>query len=155
MCIVVDANTFSKVFNPSDKEHVEFEPVYIWITKKKGKLVFGGSKYAQELRDANKYHKLFNILKDMGKVVEVDAADVDSYEKVLIKKLKHRDFDDPHLIAISVISGCLLICTNEKKAIKFIKMKTLYPKGHKRPSIYSCSGNKDILCDSYYANICK
>ena len=68
MCIIIDANTLSLVFNPETKGHEEFKPVFKWIDKGKGKIVYGGTKYEEELIKAGKL-KLIRRYNDAGKAV--------------------------------------------------------------------------------------
>jgi predicted nucleic acid-binding protein len=121
MCIVIDANTFAHVFNSSSKNHHEFKPVLDWIVYGKGKIVYGGTLYKKELRNAPKYFKLFLELSKSSKVVEVDMILVDKKEQEVAKLVNHPNFDDPHLIAIIIVSGCKLICSHDSKAYSFLK----------------------------------
>lgn len=155
MCVIIDTNTFASVFNPEAQDHKEFQPVYDWIINKKGKIVFGGSKYKEELSKGYRYLKLFGHFSRARKTVEIDQAEVDKYQEILINKIQHRDFDDPHLVAIAYISKCRVICTNEKRAIPYLTLKNFYPNNSPRPKIYTQYSNKTLLCDRYYADICK
>jgi predicted nucleic acid-binding protein len=154
MCIIIDTNTFASVFNPESEHHGEFEPVFDWIINRKGKIVYGGSTYKAELSKGYRYLKLFGSFSKARKVVHIDDDLVDQYEEKLTDKVKHRDFDDPHLVAIAYISKCRLICTNEKRAIPFLGRKEFYPKNSPRPKIYSKRSNANLLCDKYFAEVC-
>ena len=154
MCIVIDTNCFSYIFNKTDKSHKNFEPVYNWIIFGKGKLVYGGTKYKEELRKAKKYFGLLKRFKAANKIVKIDDKKVDAEYKKL-EKIKNADFDDPHLIAIIIESGCRLICSVDKRAYKFIKNKKLYPSSVKPPKIYKKESNKNLLADKNIAAICQ
>jgi hypothetical protein len=52
MCIVIDTNTFSSVFNENSQKFKEFEPVNHWILKGNGFLIYGGRTYKNELKKA-------------------------------------------------------------------------------------------------------
>ena len=155
MCIVIDINTLSPVFNPTDQKHLEFLPVLKWICKDKGKIVFGGTKYNEELKRAHKYLRILRYLDAAGKVVRIDDNTVDNEEMRLNDQLTHRDFDDAHLVAIVIVSQCKVICTSDSRAHSFIKDQSLYPKHVKRPSIYSGLKNSHLLCDENIASCCK
>jgi len=148
MCIIIDTNTFSSVFDGSSANHEEFKPVLDWIVVGSGKAVYGGSKYLEELRKAQKYLKIFRLLSDCKKTIKVDNSKVDSVEADLKSRVEHRDFDDPHLIAITIVSKCKLICSSDSRSYAFLKQPALYPKNFEKPKIYHSSANKDLLNDT-------
>lgn len=155
MCVIIDANCFSSVFDKTDKKHHEFSDILRWITEGEGKIVYGGEKYKEELRKAYKYIRIFRLLKESKRAVEVCDRKVNAAQKQAESLKAHKDFDDPHLIAIASVSGCKIICTKEKRAIPFLKDPNLYPKGCTPPSLYTSSRNKDLLTAKYIADICK
>jgi hypothetical protein len=44
MCIVIDANVWSPVFNENDANHREYAPVKTWVSDGPGFVVYGGSR---------------------------------------------------------------------------------------------------------------
>ena len=155
MCIIIDTCSFSSVFNSSDSKHLEFKPVLDWLINGKGKIVYGGSKYKNELKNASRYIRLFLQLKKAGKTIEYNCEKIDKVEQILIKKNSNLDFDDPHLVAIVICTGCLLICTSDIRSHKFLKDNTIYPKSIKKPKIYSGVKNKGLLINKNIASICE
>jgi hypothetical protein len=155
MCIVIDTNVLANVFNKNAENHNEFKPVLEWILFGKGKIVYGGSKYKRELLMARKYFRLFVELKRKSKIIELDCQSVDNKQNEVSNMLVHRDFDDPHLVAILIISRCRLICSEDSRAFPFLKDGAYYPKHMVRPKIYCRESNKDLLCDNNIAEICK
>lgn len=153
MCIVIDADTLSRVFNNENREHVDFIPVQDWIIKGKGKMVFGGSKYQQELEAVKYLRGLILQLDKANKIRYADSDRVDSKGQELSQILVHRDFDDQHIIAIVIVSGANLICTGETRAVPFYTKKLFYPKG-RVPKIYKSMHNKDLL-NKKYCRKCK
>lgn len=154
MCIIIDTNTFSKVFESFNKHHSEFKPVLHWVCVGKGKVVYGGSKYKGELRKAKKYLRLFTLLQSANKLVEISDEEIDREQTRIEQLVTDPDFDDPHLIAIVIVSGCKLICSEDSRADKYIKNKALYPKHFDRPRIYRQSSHSDLLCDQNIADCC-
>lgn len=150
--------TLSPVFNKNDNEHDNFLPVLKWIVEGKGKIIYGGTSYKRELLKASKYIKLFRTLEQSGKVKVLNDTKVDLAEKainvIVSKNSSCRNFNDQHIVAIVIISKCLLLCTRDLKHAKFFKYSKFYPKNIKRPSIYSRKANEDLLNDKYIANIC-
>ncbi len=49
MCIIIDVNALNEVFNTDSVNHLEFKPVRDWIIEGKGKVLYGGTKYRDEL----------------------------------------------------------------------------------------------------------
>jgi hypothetical protein len=113
MCIVIDINVISCVFNPENSCHNEFKPVENWILKRNGKIVIGGKTYMDELKKMEKFLRLFRDLKSIGKVVTLDDEEVDKYEKEIKSKVGDSKFNDPHIIAIIAFSKCRVLCSND------------------------------------------
>jgi predicted nucleic acid-binding protein len=155
MCIIVDACTFASVFDVQSADHAHFHPVLEWLVDGKGKLVYGGTRYRDELRRSPRYLHLFVQFKKAGKIVEIEDAQVDAIQQHLEAYVSNPDFDDAHIVGIVTVSGCLLICTNDKRAIPYLKRVDLYPRGTTRPKIYSSRRNKRLLADAHIAEVCK
>lgn len=156
MCIVIDTNALSRVFKKGNSDHIYFKPVHDWIITGNGKIVIGGSKYKNEtLEKISWFLPFLNLLNQCGKVVMIADAEVDKKEKTIIEKSLHRDFDDPHIIALLSVSKCKLVCTTDKRAFPFIQNKSLYSKGHQIPAIYQTPRNMNLLCNKYISNCCK
>lgn len=154
MCIIVDTNTIARVFDEDNQEHEDFKPVRDWIINKKGKLVYGGTKYLEELGAMGQYLKLFQLLGRVNKTVIIDKETVDEYQAEAEELIQHKDFDDPHLVAILQVSSCKLVCSIDKRAFPFLTHATFF-KGKKKPKIYSAARNKDLLCDANIAQCCR
>lgn len=152
MCIIIDTNTWAEVFDATAEKHTEFEPVYAWIAGENGigKMVCGGATYRKEI--PKKYLRLLKLYNDRRKTIMVSDEDVDAKEAELKAMLEHRDFDDPHIVALVCVSGCRLVCTQDDRAIPFITgkhedAKQFYPKKFPRPKIYRSSKNADLLIE--------
>lgn len=149
MCIIVDTNCFAPVFDRKSEKHDQFAPVLEWIISGKGKLIYGGSKYFEELKKASRYLKIINSLKKIGKAILVPKELVDKEQKRIEKKITDSDFDDPHLPAIVIVSKCKIICSSDTRSIKYVTQSKLYPKGIDIPKYYTGIKNKKLLCDKY------
>lgn len=142
MAIIVDTNCFSRVFCRDNKEHGEFAPVLEWIIRGNGFLVYGGSKYKQELKDAMKFMRFFNLLKAAKKAVSFDDDTIDKLQTKYEQLINDPDFDDPHLPAIVLVSKCRLICTKDRRSYRFVTSPGMYPKRFHVPMYYS--GLQDV-----------
>ncbi len=149
MCFVLDINSFHRVFDSASCDHKEFAPLLNWLyDHPQTCLVFGGTHYRDELSKLGKYLDRIVELKRARKLREICDDLVDKEEGRLKQAIEHKDFDDPHMIAIFCVSGCLIFASHDKRADRFIKMKELYPKGQKRPSIYRSLAHTSLLCDA-------
>lgn len=114
MCIIIDTCALSRVFSKDDNKHKEFAPVLRWIIGGPGFVVYGGSKYFEELGRASHYLSLLTELRRSGRAKVVDRHAVDS-EQAIVEELVPPSCNDSHIIAIVRASGCRLICTDERR----------------------------------------
>lgn len=142
MEILIDINTLSPVFNPGDSKHNDFQPVFDWIDCGRCKMVYGGTKYKRELEKMPNYLRLINIYKDKGIAIPINDNAVDLKEIEILGIVPLGTFNDHHLVAIVIVSRCLLVCTMDNAAIPFMKDRRLYPRGCPRPKFYT---NRNIL----------
>jgi hypothetical protein len=145
MCIVIDTNRIPSIFNPKVSDHREFKPVLKWMRSRKKGMVYGGTKYREELFRLRGYSSVLEEMGRAGLVHEIDDKMVDEVEKQLIGKTSHAKFNDHAIIAIVIVSRCKLLCSSDKKSFPFIKEKSLYPAGYEPPRIYSGFGNRKML----------
>ena len=150
MCVIVDTNCFANVFDPNSAKFEEFKPVLDWVLEGKGKFIYGGTKYIEELKKARKFLKFFNVLKSKtNKVVVVDKERVDKEQERISQIITDKDFDDPHLPAIAIVARCQIICSVDTRSVRFVTLPNLYPKGVKIPRYYTGLRNKNLLSDNY------
>jgi hypothetical protein len=150
--ILIDINTMAPVFDEQNALHHDFAPVRAWIVDGPGRFVFGGTKYKKELRKT-RFVRLVNLLKDARKACEIRLDLVDQREREVIAQTEGTDCDDQHLIAILDVSGCLLFCSNDKRADKFITDRRWYAKGRKRPKIYRSVKHRDLLSNKFLVEL--
>lgn len=151
MCIVIDINVFPIVFDSRHKEHSKFIDLFRWITTGRGFIVFGGTHYLKELKGIRSYLRFITELDRSGRTRRLIDELVDKEEKLVQKIINSNDCDDCHLIAIVRVSGCRLICSNDRRADKYLKNGKYYPKQQKAPHIYRDNSHKRLLCNK---NIC-
>jgi predicted nucleic acid-binding protein len=146
MCIVIDTNAFAKVFTTTNAEHDDFKPVLDWILRGKGKLILGGTQYEKiEIRE--KMPKYLGVLANLaraGKIHRVDTARVDS-EAAKLEPFRTKDHDDPHIVALCIVSKTKVLCTGDDRSHSFVKDKRHYPKGQRPPKIYTNKAHTDLL----------
>ena len=167
MCVIIDKNFFKSVFEKESENHDDFEPLYRWISEGDGRIVYGGSKYKEELNQSTKYLKIFKYFDTKRRVIKIPDEEVDEIQKIISKELdenikpyisKH-DFDenynDPHIVSIVIASKCRIVCTNDGGLSDFLKMPQFYPEGVDIPKIYKHKSNKNLIKHDNIAECCK
>lgn len=160
MCVVLDTNALASVFERDAEDHTEFEPVLNWISEGCGLFVYGGTRYKRELRGSRKYHDLLAEFSRAGKTILlrddlVDACESDIKDARHRKKIHPKKFNDTHIMAIVIVSGCRVICTKDKKSLPYLCDRSFYPRAGLRPSVYTSKRNKPLLTNRYVATVCK
>jgi hypothetical protein len=155
MCIIIDKNTLSNVFNRRDSDHSKFKPVLDWVLYGKGKFITGGSTYLSELRDSKKYVPILAEFSRKGKVKNFSNQEIDVFEEYVKTSLNDPRCDDPHLIALVAISKCRIICTKDMASYRYVQTPRFYKRRCKRPKFYTSSENSDLLIDQNLIKSCK
>jgi len=102
------------IFSTESDDYKEFEPIKEWLRKGcNSKIVYGGTKYCNELRTATKYSRIFRFFKEDNRIVELDKELVDKKQEeimLLVNSLKQQNvifddksrprFDDSHIAHI-------------------------------------------------------
>lgn len=153
MCIVIDANVFSCVFDKGNMDHDKFAPVFDWIYSGKGMIVYGGTKYLKEIPE--KYRSVLLQFNKARKAKYIPSKEVDIEADRASKVIKHRDFDDQHLVGLLKVSGCKLICSLDARAYPYLQHPRFFGSARNRPKIYSSKRNVSLLNDGNIADVCK
>lgn len=155
MCIVIDVNVISALFNKNNNDHSNFIPLLEWLVVGKGKMVYGGTKYKEELKFLAKYFAIISELRRAGKVIEVEKTKVDQFQEDIEQNNSDTNFNDQHIVAIVAISKCKLVCSCDQNSFQYIKDRRFYPSNVRPPKIYCNYRNRDLLNDNNIAEICK
>jgi hypothetical protein len=158
MCLVIDACCLSAVFDAGNKRHTRFAPVLDWITNRRGRMIYGGTKYNAELSKAGKFLALVTELSRQRRTIRIPDTTVDPIAATLKAKVGDPEFDDEHLAALVVASRCRVVCTDDNVAISYLKRADLFSDyaGLGRPSIYrGHRKHTKLCCDSNVVQICR
>jgi hypothetical protein len=150
MCIIIDTNVLGPVFDPTNIRHKTFKPVYDWVCTGQGKIVYGGTKYLEEI---GKFRKIFKILSDAKRAISIDNVIVDASTLIAKNTITHNDFDDQHLVGLLLASKCKLICSDDKRAYQFFRHSLFFSKRN-RPKIYHTLKGAKLLDPKNIAQIC-
>lgn len=150
--VILDANCMSHVFSTTDSLHHEFTGIHNWLFNQKGFLVYGGTKYLEELAKTKKYAKIFSLLRQINKAKPCNLQKVDAEYDRIRRLMPNPDFDDPQLAAIVSVSHCKVICTRDTRSLEYIKNANLYPKGVKAPKYHQGNKQNSLLTPEYVEN---
>lgn len=156
MCLIIDPGCLPIVFEPTNPKHKNFKPVLTWLKKKNTKMIYGGTLYRKELSKLPNYFNYLKEIQTAGKLIQLKDSEVDLVQKDLKIQEPSKKFDDPHLIAIAIVSNCKIICTCDDKATKYIRNKKFYSPQSLRPSIFTGKkNNHKLLCAKNITGMCK
>lgn len=119
MGVIIDANRAAlAVASPPDPT---LKWVLDWISSK-GCLVVGG-KLREELGKIEKFRRLMTRLKQSGRLEEMDDDEVNAKAANLSAQTGLLKSDDPHVLALAIVSGVRVICTDDTALMDDIKNK--------------------------------
>lgn len=154
MCLVIDTCTFDSVFDPTAKGHSRFKPVISWLVDGQGKIIFGGKKFKRELKGAA-FLRILLELERRGKLVRVADTSVDRVAKQLKTLAPEKDFDDEHIVALVIVTKCCVVCTDDRRAIPYLKRREFYPKGVRPPKIYRHRSHSSLCRNQNIVAACR
>lgn len=152
--VILDTNCFAHVFNQTDARHCEFSLFLEWLCSGSGYLVYGGSKYREELVKAGRYLKVFRLLHQYNKARMYDTDLIDSEMERIIHSFADPKFNDPHLAAIVIVTQSGVICTGDARCIPFLKRRDVYGKRAKCPKFYTGDRCAHLLSSQYVGAGC-
>ncbi len=158
MCLIIDTNILHPVFDHTNSEHRFFSCIKDWLkTNAKTRLIIGGTKYKTEIRSLTngKYVAIYSQLRQAGRIIAEDDEVVDA-KTIYLKSLeKDSSFDDAHVLALVVVSGCKILATNDQPFTRFAKMRKFYNKGQKPPLIFNQNTSSKVLKGSLLSPPCR
>jgi hypothetical protein len=138
MCLILDANCLHKVFPDVD---AEFLPVLEALMSGNAKLILGGTKLTAEYQLLKKAWKMVVAFDKAGRVKKISNSQVDAKEAELNATGKLQS-DDPHVIALAIISGVRLLCSHDQNLhADFTNPAILHPRG----SVYQNGSHKRLI----------
>jgi hypothetical protein len=108
MCLIIDVNTLHKVF-PTPT--ADYEPVAKAVADGKAKIFYGGE-LAREYMAMERFRRYLRMLDQKGSAQIFPVAEVDAKAE----ELEERDCcrsDDPHVLALALVSGARLLCSED------------------------------------------
>jgi hypothetical protein len=117
MCLIIDANKASDFCKQKDPY---LKPLWEWINGG-GRIACGGH-LLTELYKIGAMQKLMLEWSRRGTLIRHDEKKIKEIETEIIKKCKS---DDPHVIALAVVSKASIIVTGDKDLISDLKNTNL------------------------------
>ncbi len=138
MCAIIDANVVHEVFG-SNRQSAG-KKFFDWIDTGRGELVIGG-KLTDELYDCEEF-RLWAMEAERKGDLRVKRKEIVMKESKRISTYSNLRSDDPHIIALAVVSGARLLYSNDQDLHRDFKDKKLIddPRG----SIFSTNKNKNF-----------
>lgn len=130
MCAIIDANVVSEVFGSKRTE--AGKKFFDWIDEGSGRLICAG-KLKEELEDSSPgFREWVIVASKIGKIKNINEKEVERREAQIPKGSIRSN--DPHILALALVSKARLLYSNDKKLREDFKNKKLLdPAG----SIYS------------------
>ena len=147
--MIVDANRFDRFFSEND-----FEVARRWIHEGPGRLVIGGTKYHAELAARPPILNLVLQLDKARRVTKANDEAVDRKTNELIGAGKIKS-NDQHIVALVIVSGCQIVCTDDKKLRGDIRSGFRKKFGLRRPRLYDGSRHNNLICDANIVAACR
>jgi predicted nucleic acid-binding protein len=110
MCVIVDANLASRVFQ--EPAEADFAPVLNWILEQGGQLVFGG-RLARELNEMERPRRFLRVLSQAGLARLVPDTSI-AAEEAVVAATGHCRSNDQHVLALARVSGARTLCTHDR-----------------------------------------
>ena len=133
MCLIIDLNVVNLIF---PQPTTDFEPVFKAISQKRARIVYGG-KLKREYQRAAQFWRVLVRLDQQGSARPIDDAQVDALAKKLLQGGTCCS-DDEHVLALAVVSGSRLLCSNDGNLCADFRNATLIsnPRGnvYRRPA---------------------
>lgn len=151
---MIDENVISLVFDKKNSQHERFKPVYKWVVQGDGSVIWGGTKYLEELRKSARYLGVFLELQKQRRAVRMPTAAVDARATAVKALVADDDFDDEHIVALVGISRCRLVATDDTRSLPFVRRRDLYPDGVEAPCVYRYPRDVKHCCSRFIVAAC-
>lgn len=138
MCAIVDNSARDEVFGEASSEAGKY--FFNWLNSG-GRLVIGG-RLTDELMGSENFKSWLRAALPAGRVRLVADSAVEA-EEAGLKQATTLQSDDPHVLALAIVSGARLLYANDRNLHKDFKNPAILGHGD-RGTIYSSLAHKDI-----------
>lgn len=120
MCLIIDTNVLHKVFPSADADH---QPIRRALAKRKATLVYGGELRREYLR-SGKFTASLRRLDQSGAAKIFPDNEIDAKTQA-IEQTGGYQSDDPHILALAIVTGARLLCSDDEALSADFKDKRL------------------------------
>lgn len=133
MCIILDANAFSRFRNPNDED---MQPVRKWLANPNGKIVYSNTSKFKSEWEMGGMRRWRDEQMRAGKLISVSSEDVIGKENELKDEIIS---DDAHIIALALITQTKVLVSNDNNLIQDFKAQV------SRGKVYTTKKQKHLL----------
>jgi hypothetical protein len=136
VCLIIDSNVVHKI---SDVDH---QPIMMALAAKKATLVYGGELRREYRKIKDFYHKILLRLDQSGAAKIYLDKEIDQKTDDL-KQAGGYSSDDPHILALAIVTGARLVCSEDNAVCSDFKNKTLI--NNPRGSVYRKASHAHLI----------
>ena len=89
-----------------------------------------------------------------GRLARIPDDAVDALAAELKKRVPQKEFNNERIVVLVALSKCCIVCTDDKRAIQFLKRKGFYAKGVP-PLKYNKSTHSKLCCAEHIVAACR
>lgn len=142
MCLIVDNNAAQRVFvDPDDDDYGPLHRLLFHPTKTRCRIVYGG-RLTQEYAGNRRVAAAVVALLRAGRARRVSDATLNA-KTVEVSDGGELESDDPHIIALAVLSGVRLLCSHDADLCRDFRNPKIISKP--RGNIYRGEAHNDLL----------
>lgn len=141
MCLIIDACVTHRVINLADRD---YEPVRASLLTSKQILVVGGQLRLEYIQYPP-FRRFLAELDRKGRVRTVSDVDIDA-ATAEVEASGECESNDAHLIALARVTGARVLCSEDTKATRDFKRKSLLDRP--RGKVYQNRKHRHLLTDS-------
>ena len=124
MCVIIDANVWPAFC--ADPTAATLSEVDRWLTSGKGRVVYGGTKYGEELAQVAAAVQLLFSYAQAGMAKKYPDGPIDT-DAARLKQDPQTESNDHHILALARVSGARILCTGDKALMSDFTNRSLVP----------------------------
>jgi len=127
-----------------------------WIENRHGILAFCDTKlYPNEIINNRAILELFARYEQGGQLRKFRGKEISEAEKKIPKRGQGRRSNDSYILALALVSGARVLCSNDKKLHSDFKNVEILPKiGKKRRNLYPMNGTRKQRSEFLHRHRC-
>ena len=124
MCVIIDMNVWPAFC--ADPAAAALSEVDRWLTSGKGRVVYGGTKYGEELAQVAAAVQLLFGYAQAGTAKKYPDGPIDT-DAARLEKDAETESNDHHILALARASGARILCTGDRALMSDFTNRRLVP----------------------------